>query len=284
MIEAHAERDLACPDLWASSLERSLSRRKRPRRASTELATLLEPRDLTEERFVRESLSFAQNRRRVADQLISMPDPAARKLSIAGMIATVAGPGALALATWHQVTKGHHATTDAAAAEASTGAQRRPSQAARRARGPALRFARQLSAALRRRHQRARRGAEARGARRQRAWGAAGAGPARRRHLRPEDGQRAQGVPDRARAEEPTASWARSPGRSSARACPSRRRPPELLARGQGDDRHRRLEGEGPRPARRRSSPSARPRPQRRRRLRPEDRARSQALPAAATA
>ena len=120
MIEAHAERDLACTDLWASSLERSLSRRKRPRRASTELATLLEPRDLTEERFVRESLSFAQNRRRVADQLISMPDPAARKLSIAGMIATVAGPGALALATWHQVTKGHH-TADVSAAEASTG-------------------------------------------------------------------------------------------------------------------------------------------------------------------
>jgi peptidoglycan hydrolase-like protein with peptidoglycan-binding domain len=119
MIEAHAERDLACTDLWASSLERSLSRRKRPRRASTELHTLLEPRDLTEERFVRESLSFAQNRRRVADQLISMPDPAARKLSIAGVIATVAGPGALALATWHQVTNGgHHA--EASAAEAST--------------------------------------------------------------------------------------------------------------------------------------------------------------------
>ena len=120
MIEAHAERDLACPDLWVSSLERSLSRRKRPRRASTELFALREPRDLTEERFVRESLTFAKNRRRVADQLISMPDPAARKLSIAGMVAMVAGPSALALATWHQVSKGHHEDVPAAA-EASTG-------------------------------------------------------------------------------------------------------------------------------------------------------------------
>jgi peptidoglycan hydrolase-like protein with peptidoglycan-binding domain len=121
MIEAHAERDLACSDVWASSLERSLSRRKRPRRASTELHSLLEPRDLTEERFVRESLSYAQNRRRVAEQLITLPDPAARKLSLAGMIATVAGPGALALATWHQATKGHHQDVSSAA-EASTGA------------------------------------------------------------------------------------------------------------------------------------------------------------------
>jgi peptidoglycan hydrolase-like protein with peptidoglycan-binding domain len=116
MIEAHAERDLACSDLWAASLERSLSRRRRPRRTSLELSSLLPPRDLTQEREFNESLRFAHARRRVADQLITIPDPAARKLSIAGMVASVAGPGALALATWHEITSGHSGGTATAAA------------------------------------------------------------------------------------------------------------------------------------------------------------------------
>jgi peptidoglycan hydrolase-like protein with peptidoglycan-binding domain len=116
MIEAHAERDLACPDVWAASLERSLARRRRPRRTSLELSSLLPPRDLTQEREFSESLRFAHARRRVADQLIAIPDPAARKLSIAGMIASVAGPGALALATWHEVTSGHSGGVGTAAA------------------------------------------------------------------------------------------------------------------------------------------------------------------------
>jgi peptidoglycan hydrolase-like protein with peptidoglycan-binding domain len=116
MIEAHAERDLASPDLWATSLERSLARRRRPRRTSIELSTLRGPRDLTEERFFDESRDFAVNRRRVADQLITMPEPAARKLSIAAMTASVAGPGALAFAVWHEVTGGgNHAQAAAAA-------------------------------------------------------------------------------------------------------------------------------------------------------------------------
>jgi len=125
MIEAHAERDLSCPDVWAESLERSLARRRRPRRTSLELSNLLPPRDLTEEREFSESLRFAHAKRRQADQLITIPDPAARKLSIAGMIATVAGPGALALATWHEVASGH-GTEPAAAATAS---KKQPSKA-----------------------------------------------------------------------------------------------------------------------------------------------------------
>ena len=116
MIEAHDERDLACSDVWAASLERSLARRRRPRRTSLELSSLLPPRDLTQEREFSESLRFAHARRRVADQLITIPDPAARKLSIAGMVASVAGPGALALATWHEVTSGHAGGTETAAA------------------------------------------------------------------------------------------------------------------------------------------------------------------------
>jgi peptidoglycan hydrolase-like protein with peptidoglycan-binding domain len=120
MIEAHAERDLACSDVWAESLERSLARRRRPRRTSLELSNLLPPRDLTEEREFTESLRFAHAKRRQADQLITIPDPAARKLSIAGLIASVAGPGALALATWHEVTSGHGTETAAAATASKT--------------------------------------------------------------------------------------------------------------------------------------------------------------------
>jgi peptidoglycan hydrolase-like protein with peptidoglycan-binding domain len=115
MIEAHAERDLSSPDVWAASLERSLARRRRPRRTSLELSSLLPPRDLTQEREFTESLRFAHAKRRQADQLITIPDPAARKLSIAGLIASVAGPGALALATWHEITSGHGTETAAAA-------------------------------------------------------------------------------------------------------------------------------------------------------------------------
>jgi len=124
MIEAHAERDLSCPDVWAESLERSLARRRRPRRTSLELSSLLPPRDLTEEREFNESLRFAHAKRRQADQLITIPDPAARKLSIAGMIATVAGPGALALATWHEIASGHGTTETAAAATTSSTASK----------------------------------------------------------------------------------------------------------------------------------------------------------------
>jgi cell wall-associated NlpC family hydrolase len=134
MIEAHAERDLSCPDVWAESLERSLARRRRPRRTSLELSSLLPPRDLTQEREFDESLRFAHAKRRQADQLITIPDPAARKLSIAGMIASVAGPGALALATWHEVTSGHGAEPAAAATmsnankHAKTGAAQAPAK------------------------------------------------------------------------------------------------------------------------------------------------------------
>jgi len=51
-----ADRDLASPDLWAASLERSLARRSRSRRSSTALWELQSPRDLANEDAVLESL------------------------------------------------------------------------------------------------------------------------------------------------------------------------------------------------------------------------------------
>ena len=94
--------------------------------------------------------------------------------------------------------------------------------ACRRPRAP--RTLAQLSAAFRRRHQRARRGAQARGARGERAWCAAGARAARRRRLGPTDCERAQGLPERARAEERRRGGLAHLEGAQPRACPSPRR------------------------------------------------------------
>ena len=284
MIEAHAERDLASPDLWATSLERSLARRRRPRRTSIELSTLRGPRDLTEERFFDESRDFAVNRRRVADQLITMPEPAARKLSIAAMTASVAGPGALAFAVWHEVTGGgNHAQAAAAAspkkrakgaaAPAKTGGATtiagRPSffasfdpkaDAAARPRPPRpqvlMGSVREVQLAL---------GVQADGV----------LGPKTVQALKAF--QSAHGL--KADAVVGQATWAALSPR-----VPKQKTAEELgRSQGQGRDRHRRRLPHG-RPARRHPRPAAGARPQRRRRLRPQDRARSQALPAPARA
>ena len=77
-------RDLGCAELWAKSLEQSLARRGRPRRASVELYRLKPERDLSSPRPLRESSAYWHIRRTAAER-------AAMPLSTAG------GGAALAL-------------------------------------------------------------------------------------------------------------------------------------------------------------------------------------------
>jgi peptidoglycan hydrolase-like protein with peptidoglycan-binding domain len=77
-------RDLGCAELWEKSLEQSLARRGRPRRASVELYRLKPERDLSSARPLRESSAYWQIRRTAAER-------AAMPLSSAG------GGAALAL-------------------------------------------------------------------------------------------------------------------------------------------------------------------------------------------
>ncbi|MDQ6776629.1 MAG: peptidoglycan-binding protein, partial [Actinomycetota bacterium] len=65
-------RDLGCADLWATSLEQSLARRGRPRRASVELYRLKPERDLSSPRPLRESSAY-WNIRRTAAERAAMP-------------------------------------------------------------------------------------------------------------------------------------------------------------------------------------------------------------------
>jgi len=90
-------RDLTRNELWASSLERSLTRRRRSRRASIELWRLREPRDLTDRDVLRDSLTYARARRAAIDRG-PMSVPAVRGLSVVGVLALSAGTGTEALA------------------------------------------------------------------------------------------------------------------------------------------------------------------------------------------
>jgi peptidoglycan hydrolase-like protein with peptidoglycan-binding domain len=65
-------RDLGCAELWAKSLEQSLARRGRPRRASVELYRLKPERDLSSSRPLRESSAY-WNIRRTAAERAAMP-------------------------------------------------------------------------------------------------------------------------------------------------------------------------------------------------------------------
>jgi hypothetical protein len=56
-------RDLASNNLWVESLERSLARRGRPRRASLELGKLTPPRDLSDPDNLAESVLYWRTRR-----------------------------------------------------------------------------------------------------------------------------------------------------------------------------------------------------------------------------
>ena len=59
-------RDLASNNVWAASLERSLARRGRPRRASLELGMLTPPRDLSDPDNLAESVLYWRTRRAAA--------------------------------------------------------------------------------------------------------------------------------------------------------------------------------------------------------------------------
>ena len=97
MDMADARRDLTHNELWASSLERSLTRRRRSRRTSIELWRLRDPRDLTDHDVIRDSLAFARARRAAVERG-PMSVPAVRGLSVLGVLALSAASGTEALA------------------------------------------------------------------------------------------------------------------------------------------------------------------------------------------
>ena len=103
-------RDLASNDVWVQSLERSLARRGRPRRASLELGMLTPPRDLSDPDNLQESVTYWRTRRQASSNTA---------------IPTAGGATALALIA---------ATTLPALAGGHTGS----SKAATRAGGPAV--------------------------------------------------------------------------------------------------------------------------------------------------
>ncbi len=85
-------RDLMRPDLWAGSLERSLERRRRSRRGSIELGRLRGPRELSNPEVLLDSLEHSLARREAVERTTGLPAPAARGLSIVGLLAVVAAP------------------------------------------------------------------------------------------------------------------------------------------------------------------------------------------------
>jgi len=87
-------RDLGCAELWALSLERSLARRGRPRRASVELYRLKPERDLSSPRPLRESSAYWQIRRTAAERA-EMPLSAAGSGAALVLLAATALPSLL---------------------------------------------------------------------------------------------------------------------------------------------------------------------------------------------
>ena len=85
-------RDLMRPDLWAGSLERSLERRRRSRRGSIELGRLRGPRELSNPEVLLDSLEHSHARREAIERTTGLPAPAARGLSIVGLIAACVAP------------------------------------------------------------------------------------------------------------------------------------------------------------------------------------------------
>jgi hypothetical protein len=88
-------RDLACPALWQQSLERSLARRGRPTRSSTQLFHLRAERDLSRPELLRESLMYSQLRRSAASRRPSMAVPGAGGISALALLAATTLPGLL---------------------------------------------------------------------------------------------------------------------------------------------------------------------------------------------
>jgi peptidoglycan hydrolase-like protein with peptidoglycan-binding domain len=84
-------RDLASADVWADSLERSLARRGRPRRASLELGRLSPERDLADGDTVADSVVYWRTRR-AAGASASFPAPAVGGASVLALLAATTLP------------------------------------------------------------------------------------------------------------------------------------------------------------------------------------------------
>ena len=84
-------RDLASADVWAQSLERSLARRGRPRRASIELGRLTAERDLADPEHLSESSAYWRTRR-AASASTSIPAPAIGGASVLALLAATTIP------------------------------------------------------------------------------------------------------------------------------------------------------------------------------------------------
>jgi len=84
-------RDLGSADLWAESLERSLARRGRPRRASLELGRLSPERDLADESTVNESVVYWRARR-AASGGSAFSGPAVGGASVLALLAATTLP------------------------------------------------------------------------------------------------------------------------------------------------------------------------------------------------
>jgi hypothetical protein len=103
-------RDLASPALWQESLERSLARRGRPTRSSTELFHLRAERDLSRPELLRESLMYSQLRRSAVSRRPSMAVPGAGGISALALLAATTLPGLLGGGrTSPQTAAGHRA-------------------------------------------------------------------------------------------------------------------------------------------------------------------------------
>ncbi len=84
-------RDLGSADLWADSLERSLARRGRPRRASLELGKLSPERDLADEETVQDSVVYWRTRR-AASGGTAFSGPAVGGASVLALLAATTLP------------------------------------------------------------------------------------------------------------------------------------------------------------------------------------------------
>ena len=84
-------RDLASADLWAESLERSLARRGRPRRASLALGRLTAERDLADGETISDSIAYWRMRR-AANANSSFNVPAVGGASVLALLAATTLP------------------------------------------------------------------------------------------------------------------------------------------------------------------------------------------------
>ena len=98
-------RDLASADLWADSLERSLSSRGRPRRASLALGRLTAERDLADPNNVGDSIVYWRGRR-AASADTGFTAPAVGGASVLALLARRRSPPSLAAAPGRAAPRG----------------------------------------------------------------------------------------------------------------------------------------------------------------------------------